>query len=80
VVFDVCRGDLVKEPCDAVVNAANEWLAHGGGLAAVLARAGVYVWQDSKHWVGQRGKVVTGTTAWTRAGGRLQCHKVCTGR
>ena len=32
-------GDLLAEPVDAIVNAANGHLAHGGGVAAAIARA-----------------------------------------
>ncbi|HET7365420.1 MAG TPA: macro domain-containing protein [Burkholderiales bacterium] len=33
------RGDLLAEPVDAIVNAANGHLAHGGGVAGIIARA-----------------------------------------
>jgi len=35
----VVRGNLLQEPVDAIVNAANGHLAHGGGVAALIARA-----------------------------------------
>ena len=38
-VFEVVLGDLLKQPVDAIVNAANGHLAHGGGVAAAIARA-----------------------------------------
>jgi O-acetyl-ADP-ribose deacetylase (regulator of RNase III) len=38
-MFQVVRGDLLKEPVDAIVNAANGRLAHGGGVAGIIARA-----------------------------------------
>ena len=38
--FEVVIGDLLSEPVDAIVNAANGHLAHGGGVAAAIARAG----------------------------------------
>jgi O-acetyl-ADP-ribose deacetylase (regulator of RNase III) len=35
----VIRGDLLQEPVEAIVNAANGRLGHGGGVAGVIARA-----------------------------------------
>jgi O-acetyl-ADP-ribose deacetylase (regulator of RNase III) len=35
----VVRGDLLEEPVDAIVNAANGHLAHGGGVAGIISRA-----------------------------------------
>ena len=37
--FELVVGDLLAEPVDAIVNAANGRLAHGGGVAAAIARA-----------------------------------------
>jgi O-acetyl-ADP-ribose deacetylase (regulator of RNase III) len=33
------RGNLLEEPVDAIVNAANGALAHAGGVAAIISRA-----------------------------------------
>jgi len=33
------RGNLLEEPVEAIVNAANGHLAHGGGVAGIIARA-----------------------------------------
>jgi len=33
-------GDITKETTDCIVNAANENLAHGGGVAYAIAKAG----------------------------------------
>ena len=38
-LFVVVRGNLLDEPVDAIVNAANGRLAHGGGVAGLIARA-----------------------------------------
>ncbi|MFQ5968576.1 MAG: macro domain-containing protein [Acidimicrobiia bacterium] len=65
----VVQGDLTKQPVDAVVNAANEWLKHGGGVAAALVRAGgEAVQQESDAWVNEHGPVATGSAAVTSAG------------
>jgi len=37
--FRVVRGDITKYPADAIVNAANRYLRHGGGVALAIARA-----------------------------------------
>ena len=68
----VVQGDLATACVDVIVNAANEYLRHNGGLAAALAKAGgdEFV-ADSGRWVSQHGPVRAGEAAVT-VGGRLQ--------
>lgn len=68
-VLRVVQDDITTLDVDAVVNAANERLTHGGGVAAALARAGGdEVQQASDAWVDQHGPVRPGTAAVTTAG------------
>jgi len=72
----VVQGDLTAEHVDAIVNAANEHLAHGGGVAGAIVRAGGRSIQaESDEWVRRHGPVRTGTAAITGAG-RLPCRYV----
>ncbi|XP_024290271.2 uncharacterized protein LOC112259842 isoform X2 [Oncorhynchus tshawytscha] len=69
----VFQGDITKERADALVNAANEYLDHAGGVAAALSRAGGHeVQQASRDLVRQIGRVPTGTVVET-TGGWLPC-------
>ena len=63
------QGDITSLETDAIVNAANERLAHGGGVAAVISRAGGPVIQkESNRWVQEHGRVETGSAAITSGG------------
>lgn len=75
-VIRVVQGDLTEERVDAIVNAANEHLAHGGGVAGAIVRRGGYSIQEESHrWVREHGPVRTGTAAITGAG-NLPCRYV----
>ncbi len=68
-VVRVVQGDITEENVDAIVNAANEQLAHGGGVAGAIVRAGGHEIQDeSRQWVREHGDVPTGGAAITGAG------------
>jgi O-acetyl-ADP-ribose deacetylase (regulator of RNase III) len=65
----VARDDLTTMAVDVVVNAANEDLQHGGGVAAALATAGgPQVQAESDAWVADHGPVGFGAAAVTTAG------------
>ncbi|HVN76210.1 MAG TPA: macro domain-containing protein [Thermoanaerobaculaceae bacterium] len=68
----VVVGDLTEESTDAIVNAANSALAHGGGVAgAIVRRGGAEIQAEStaKAPVPVGGAVATGA-------GRLPCRYV----
>ena len=63
------RGNLLEEPVDAIVNAANGHLAHGGGVAGIIARAaGPALQEESDRIVGSSGVLASGTAVATTAG------------
>ncbi|KAE8279382.1 Poly [ADP-ribose] polymerase 14 [Larimichthys crocea] len=72
----VSQGDITKQDADALVNAANEDLMHGGGVAAALSKAGgPDVQKESNAIVRQTGKVPVGEVVVT-SGGNLNCKKL----
>lgn len=69
--IQVVQGDLTAETTEAIVNAANEWLQHGGGVAGAIRRqGGEVIQQESDAWVQEHGPVYPGSAAIT-GGGRL---------
>ncbi|MEW6567275.1 MAG: macro domain-containing protein [Chloroflexota bacterium] len=70
------HGDLTEERVDAIVNAANARLAHGGGVAgAIVRRGGWSIQEESDAWVREHGPVAHDRPAITAAG-RLPCRHV----
>jgi O-acetyl-ADP-ribose deacetylase len=67
--FQVVRGDLLKEPVDAIVNAANGRLVHGGGVAGVISRAaGPSLQAECNRIVRERGPLPAGSAVVSGAG------------
>jgi O-acetyl-ADP-ribose deacetylase (regulator of RNase III) len=63
------RGNLLEAPVDAIVNAANGHLAHGGGVAAAISRAaGPALYEASQLLVTRNGPFPTGAAVVTTAG------------
>jgi O-acetyl-ADP-ribose deacetylase (regulator of RNase III) len=72
VRVDVLQGDLTQQDVDAIVNAANNDLELGGGVAGAIARAGGPVIQAECHTIGS---IEVGDAAIT-AGGKLKARHV----
>lgn len=74
--LQLVRGDLTAETTEAIVNAANEYLQHGAGVAgAIVQRGGESIQRESDAWVRQHGLVTHDSPAWTGAGD-LPCRYV----
>lgn len=70
------QGDLTDEAVDAIVNAANEHLAHGAGVAgAIVRKGGQQIQDESRQWVQEHGLVRHAEPAYTHAG-KLPCKVV----
>jgi O-acetyl-ADP-ribose deacetylase len=68
-VFEADVADLLIEPTLCIVNAANGQLAHGGGVAAAIARAaGPDLEREGDEWVRAHGPIPTGEAVVTTAG------------
>ena len=76
VTVELIKGDITEVEVDAIVNAANQYLEHGGGVAGAIVRKGGYVIQEeSREWVRRHGPVPVGGVAVTGAG-RLKAKYV----
>ena len=68
-VVEIAARDITEMETDAIVNAANSRLSHGGGVAAAISRkGGPTIQEESDLWVTVRGTVPTGSCAITGAG------------
>jgi O-acetyl-ADP-ribose deacetylase (regulator of RNase III) len=75
-VLELLEGDITEMDVDAIVNAANERLAHGGGVAgAIASKGGPAIQRESNEWIRKHGPVRTGSAAIT-SGGRLKARHV----
>lgn len=62
-------GDITLQGTDAIVNAANEQLAPGGGVCGAIHRAGgPAIWEECERIVQKRGPLPTGQAVATTAG------------
>ena len=76
VNLSLYQGDITDERVDAIVNAANDRLQHGGGVAAAIVRKGGRQIQDeSDRITRQYGPLNVGYATYTSAG-KLACRYV----
>ncbi|RLE61883.1 MAG: ADP-ribose-binding protein, partial [Thermoprotei archaeon] len=69
IEVSVIKGDITEVEADAIVNAANSFLKHGGGVALAIVRKGGYIIQkESDEYVRKHGIVPEGGVAVTGAG------------
>ena len=67
--LQIVEGDITIEEVDAIVNAANDQLQHGGGVAwAIVRRGGNIIQEESDQWIQQNGPVSHTHPAWTSGG------------
>ncbi|HWR58728.1 MAG TPA: macro domain-containing protein [Thermodesulfovibrionales bacterium] len=66
------QGDITEREVDAIVNAANSHLQHGGGVAGAIVRKGGHIIQEESDRIGY---VAVGNAAFTGAGS-LPCKHV----
>jgi O-acetyl-ADP-ribose deacetylase (regulator of RNase III) len=74
--LQIVQGDITAETVDAIVNAANSQLRHGGGVAGLISRrGGPLIQSESDQWVKQKGVVTHDKPAYTSAG-NLPCRYI----
>ncbi len=76
IVISVMKGDITEVEADAIVNAANKYLKHGGGVAAAIVRkGGEEIQRESNKIVSEYGPLEVGEAVATTAG-KLKAKKV----
>lgn len=69
VKVGLVKGDITELEVDAIVNAANSYLEHGGGVAgAIVRKGGPIIQEESREWIRRYGPVPVGGVAVTSAG------------
>jgi O-acetyl-ADP-ribose deacetylase (regulator of RNase III) len=76
-VIEIVDGDITEMDVDAIVNAANSGLKHGGGVAgAIVRKGGITIQQESDVWVKAWGGEVNVGSAVITSGGNLPAKYV----
>ena len=71
-IIRLVKGDITEREVDAIVNAANSYLRHGGGVAAAIVRKGGAIIQQESNKIAF---VPVGFAAITTAG-KLPCKAI----
>jgi O-acetyl-ADP-ribose deacetylase len=75
-ILRLVRGDITERNVNAIVNAANSYLKHGGGVAAAIVRkGGTIIQKESDKITAARDFVPVGSAVITTAG-NLPCKAV----
>src|ERR671923_2116776 len=75
-ILKLVKGDITERNVDAIVNAANSYLKHGGGVAAAIVRkGGAIIQKESDKLLVGRDFVAVGSAVITTAG-KLPCKAV----
>lgn len=68
-VLSLRKGDICDEDAEAIVNAANSQLQHGGGIAAAIVKKGGYgIQTESNEYITKHGQIPLGEVAVTSPG------------
>src|ERR687886_1373252 len=72
------NGDITDRHVDAIINAANSYLKHGGGVAAAIVRKGGIIIQEESDKIvtGKGGSLVPVGSAVITTAGKLPCKAV----
>jgi len=74
--LEIHQCDITLMETDVIVNAANKYLSHGGGVAAaILARGGEIIQRESDQWIDAHGLINFSHPAYT-SGGAMSCKYV----
>lgn len=66
-ILKVIKGDITEEATEAIVNAANSYLAHGGGVAyAIVKKGGREIQEESNKIIKEKGPIPVGHAVLTK--------------
>ena len=75
-ILRLVKGDITERNVDVIVNAANSYLKHGGGVAAAIVRKGGAVIQGESDMIITAGGLVPVGSAVITTAGRLPCKAI----